>query len=344
MNKRHNRKYRIKRTQIEAWLANVNDRTARIIRWLHDYASTSDLSTDEIGARLRQGNGKPYSGDSVYQALTGRRTESQLDPFLDAVDRLAGLERERQTITRAGFVETNLTKKIFSVCDTARNFGKVMFIFGRSHIGKTTALREYTRRNNSGATIYFRAPAGGAKGRSLYILAKTLHQPLGTNQATMEENVIACFDERQVLIIDEAHQFLDSKVGLKALEFFRELQDRTGCGLVISATEVFEHAMNDDPAVAKILGQLKMRSLIQAKLPDRPTKANLTQFAKHFGLPAPKDEALDLQTEVIKSHSLGRWLSIIEGASRIASKGSQKLDWSHVLKSHAALVQLETGA
>ena len=340
---RQNKKYRIKRSQIEAWLASANDRTARVIRWLHSYAATGDLSTDEIGARLRQRNGKPYSGDSVYQALTGRRTEEQLDAFLEAVDKLAGLERERQTITRAGFVETNLTKKIFSVCDTARNFGKVMFIFGRSHIGKTTALREYTRRNNSGATIYFRAPAGGSKSRSLQLLSRTLNQPTGTRDIDKEENVISCFDERQVLIVDEAHQFLSSKVGLRTLEFLRELQDRSGCGLVISATEVFERAMNDDPAVSKLLGQLKMRSLIQAKLPDRPTKANLNQFAKHFGLPPAKDEALDLQSEVIKSHSLGRWLAIIEGASRIASKASETLAWPHVLKSHAALIQLETG-
>lgn len=341
---RKSKKYRIKRDQIEAWLATANERTARIIRWLHSYAATKDLSTDEIGARLRQHNGKPYSGDSVYQALTGRRTEDQLNAFLSAVDKLAQLERERETITRAGFVETNLTKKIFSVCDTARNFGKVMFIFGRSHIGKTTALREYTRRNNSGATIYFRAPAGGSKSRTLYILSKILNQPLGTQDMVKEENVIACFDERQVLIVDEAHQFLSGKVGLRTLEFLRELQDRTGCGLVISATEVFERAMNDDPAVSKLLGQLKMRSLIQAKLPDRPTKTNLRQFARHFGLPPAEGEALDLQSEVIKTDSLGRWLSIIEGGSRIASVAKEPLAWSHVLKSHASLIQLERGA
>lgn len=341
---RNNKKYRIKRAQIEAWLPTANERTARIIRWLHSYAATQDLSTDDIGARLRQRNGKPYSGDSVYQALTGRRTEEQLDQFLESVDKLATLERERQTITRAGFVETNLTKKIFSVCDTARNFGKVMFIFGRSHIGKTTALREYTRRNNSGATIYFRAPAGGTKGRSLMELCKILNQPVGTPDPIKEINIIDCFDERQVLIVDEAHQFLSSKPGLRMIEFLRELQDRTGCGLVISATEVFEKAMNDDPAVSKLLGQLKMRSLIQAKLPDRPTKANLGDFAAHFGLKPAHGEALDLQTEVIKTHSLGRWLSIIEGASRIASKAGQTLAWDHVLKSHAALLNLEHGA
>jgi hypothetical protein len=344
MSNRNNKKYRIKRDQIEAWLATANDRTARIVRWLHNYAATQDLSTEEIGKRLRQPNGKPYSGDSVYQALTGRRQEGQLESFLNSVDKLAQLERERESITRAGFVETNLTKKIFSVCDTARNFGKTMFIIGRSHIGKTTALREYARRNNGGSTIYFRAPAGGSKSRSLHILSTILNQPTGSQDVIKEENVIACFDERMVLIVDEAHQFLTGKVGLRTIEFLRELHDRTGCGLVISATEVFEEAMHSDPKTRRLLGQLRMRSLVHAKLPDTPTKSNLDDFARHFGLSPAQGEALDLQKEVIKTDSLGRWLSIIEGASRIASRAKEPLDWPHVLKSHAALLKLETGS
>lgn len=336
--------YRIKRDQIESWIRDTDERVSRLIRWLHNYAANHDLTTDQVGARLRQPNGKKYSGDSVYQTLTGRRKADAIEAFLKAIEHLAKIEREKESITRAGFVETNLTKKIFGVCDTARTFGKVMFLIGRSHIGKTTALREYASRNNGGSTIYLRAPAGGTKYRTLHVLCKTLKLPTGSTDAYKEEAIMDAFDERIILIVDEAHQYLGSKVGLRTIEFLRELHDRTGCGIVFSATEVFERALLEDPATKKLLGQLRMRSLIHAKLPDRPTKANLNSFAKHFGLPPAESEALDLQTEVIKTDSLGRWLSIMEGASRLASKEKTTLTWQHVLNSHAALLKLETGA
>lgn len=336
--------YRITHSQIEPWLKSTSDeRIVRNIRWLHAYASEHDLSNKEIGERLKQYNGKSYSADSVYQAMTGRRTESQLENFIKSIEHLSKIERERSTITRAGFVETNTTKKIFKICETARTFGKIMFIFGKSHIGKTTALREYAKRNNGGSTIYLRAPAGGSKSRTLSELCRSMHLSPNSTETVKEQQILEALDERVIIIVDEAHQFLGGKIGLRTLEYMRELHDRSGCGMVISATEIFEKALTEDASTMKLLGQFKMRSLITAKLPDKPTKQNLNQFAKHFGLEPAKDEALDLQTEIIKTDSLGRWLSILEGASRIAANAKSSMEWEHVIKAHVTLLKLEQG-
>ena len=333
-------KYRINRNQI-AWSHKTSPDTHRLIGWLHDHCEKTDTSIEDIAKLLKQPNGSTYSGDSVYQALTGRRKEAQLTNFLDAVRQLEKIERDRSMITRVGFIKTNLTKRIWDTCDAARNFGKIMFVIGRSHIGKTTALKEYSKANNHGSTIYLRAPAGGALGDTLYQLCADLNISRG-HTLKRKNQIINAFNANMILIVDEAHQFFFSKSGLRTIEYIREIHDRSGCGVVFSATEVFQDQMETGEH-KKLLSQLKMRSLIQAKLPDRPTLKNLTDFAAHFSLPPAKDQALDLQTEIIRDYSLGRWLSMIEGASKIAAKAGDTLEWRHVLQSHAALLQLELG-
>ncbi|MGJ8674028.1 AAA family ATPase [Rubritalea sp.] len=341
--KRGKRRYRITRDVIAGWTKNESDRNRSLIFWLHDYASSHDLGHEEIGERLKQpANGKPYSADSVYQALTGRRDAGALENFLLAVEELQKIERERATVTKSGFIETNLTKKIFSICDSARTFNKVMFIIGESQIGKTEALKEYARRNNHGATVYIRCPAGGSKTTFVNRIAHILHLPTGGTITKLSEKVINAFDERMVLIVDEVHQMLDSKTGIRTLEYIREIADTSSCGLILAATPVYNQA-SKAAEVEGILRQLELRSLIKATLPRRPTKQNLNCFAKHFGLAPATEEALDLQTEIIEQDGLGRWISILEGASRMAAKVKKIMDWDHVLNAHSALLNLEEG-
>jgi DNA transposition AAA+ family ATPase len=334
-------KYRITTNVIEKWITGKPKEIQRSIRWLHNFAKSNNFSVDEIGTKLKQSNGSHYSGDSVYQLLSGRRTVEQMSKIIEAVQALEKIERERQTITRAGFVETNLTKKIFQICDSARNFRKMMFLIGPSHIGKSTALLEYARRNNSGATIYLRAPAGGGKARTLYMLAEALNLPTYGSIVKLEIAILNAVDDTQIILVDEATQLLHGRCGLKTLGFFRELHDTTNCGMVYSATEVFDDAMMHGPD-SKRLNQTNQRHLIKAKLPKKPTRSNLNDFASHFGLAPAQDEALDLQTEIIRTDSLGRWCSILEGASRIANRAKEDICWNHVLQCHAALLDLET--
>ena len=333
--------FRIRAEKI-SWLKTASPRTAALLRWLYNHCLTKNISTKDVAELLIQPNGKRYSEDSVYHALTGTRTEAQLTNFLDAVEQLEKIEREKSLITRVGFIKTNLTKKVWDICDAGRNFGKIMFIIGRSHIGKTTALKEYTNAQSQGSTIYFRAPSNGSATDTVHLLCRELNISVRGSNLDRKNRIYDSLNANSLLIVDEAHAYLTTGITLRTIELIREIHDRTGCGVVFSATEVFQSEMENGDH-KKVLSQLKMRSLIQAKLPDRPNRKNLSDFAAHFGLAPAKDQALDLQTEIIRDYSLGRWLSMIEGASKIAAKSKQKLEWSHVIQSHAALLNLEHG-
>jgi DNA transposition AAA+ family ATPase len=337
------KRYRIATRDVLAWTRDqgLADTDRSLILYLHNHALDQRLSINGLSAVLKQpGSARSYSPDSVYQAMTGRREPSSLKNFLNSIAEFKKLNEERKSITRAPFIETNLTKKIFSICDTARTMGTVQFIIGESHIGKTTALQEYTRQNNHGRTIFLRIPAGGGMTSTVYRLCTQLKLPNTGTMFARRERIIDYFSDDMVLIVDEAHQIATGdKRSVVTLEFLREIHDISGCGMVISSTPVWENA-EKNPALGGIIKQLTNRHLITAKMPKKPTKANLASFAKAFGLKPAQDEALDLQNHVIETSSLGRWLKILQGASRIAYKAETPLTWDHVLQCHATLQKL----
>ena len=337
------KKYRIATRDVLAWTRDqgLTPEDRALILYLHDHALEAKVSINALAAVLKQpGSARSYSPDSIYQAMTGRREPSSLKNFLRSIAEFKKLNEERKTITRAPFIETNLTKKIFSICDTARTMGTVQFIIGESHIGKTTALQEYTRQNNHGRTIFLRIPAGGGLSSTVYRLCQQLKLPNSGTMFACRERIIDYFSDDMVLIIDEAHQVATGdKRSVVTLEFLREIHDISGCGMVISSTPVWENA-EKNPALGGIIRQLTNRHLITAKMPKKPTKANLANFAKAFGLKPATDEAFDLQSHVIETSSLGRWLKILQGASRIAYKAKTETTWDHVLECHATLNKL----
>lgn len=355
-NQRHKlgpRRYKIDRTALASWTKPLDEESRGLLFWLHDYASTRDLPFEELAKRLKQPNGQPYSKDSVYQTMTGRRGKDQLSNILAAIADLKKIEVARSQITRVGFVETDITRRVFQICDATRNFGKMGVLIGNTHIGKTTALVEYADRNNHGSTPYVRMPAGGARSNFLRRLAGVLNLGVGGNDYTIGTKIMGSLDERQLLIVDEFHQCIPrptiphsrgvNPACYNTVEWLRELHDQTGVAILLAATPTFDQVLDKNDAFKGIFKQTLQRALITCRLPDAPTRKSLDSFAKHFGLKPATDEALDLQKSIIGTDSLGRWISILEGASKIASKESQPLTWDHVLKSHTTLLRLERG-
>ena len=344
-----NRKYTIVTSDVHKWTdeKKLTAEDKELILYLHNHATEKNLTLDSIAAALKKpGTTNPYSSDSVYQAMTGRRSDGSLRNFLSSVRVFRSLTEERKTVLSVPFVTTNLTKKISAICETARLMGTVQLVIGESHSGKTTALQECARQSNperslySGNIVYLRIPAGASRSQCMHILCRQLRIPTTGPIFMMAERIIEYFDDQMCLIVDEAHQLVTGgKNSLVVLEFFREIHDITNCGLVLSATPVWAKEAQR-PEIMFIIKQIINRHLIYAKLPDKPTKSNLNDFAKAAGLKPATAEALDLQKHVIETTSLGRWIKILQGASRIAAKENQELTWNHVLTCHSKLMQL----
>lgn len=336
-------KYRIPGDVVNKATATLADDERSALRWLHSHASERNYSMEEIASLLKQESGKPYSRDSVYQALTGRRSESgaSLTPIVKSIERLRKIEESRAV--RAPFIETMLTKRVWKICETALNFQRVAFIYGDSQIGKTTALMEYQRTHNHGETIYVRMPAGGTFGEFIRVIAKALRISPALKDWQMKDKIFAAIDSRMLLIVDQCHEcFLGqySDRSLRCLLFVMEIFDRCNCGVVLVGTGKFEAGMMDS-RYRETLKQLVRRGLPQPlRLPDKPTAANLNEFSAAYGLLPAIGHALALQSDTIRDHDLGVWLTTIQAGQKIATKRKEPMAWQHVIAANAAFLNI----
>lgn len=334
---------------------NLPDFECQQLRWLAKYGQGLNISVADLATRLRKPDGTVYSGDSVYQALTGKRGAegASLTPLAKAI---AALRREVQEVeahSATTFIETPLTRRLFTIFRGALTKHRLGFVVGDSQIGKTTAANEFQRLNNHGTTHVFRVPTGGSITVTISELARRLGIPDRICYPDLRRRILDSFDEHNLLIVDEAHQCLYNKKNnssLMVLEFVREIHDRRKCGVVLMGTGDLRDALRHN----SILQQLWRRRTpgLVLQLPSEVPAADLNAFADAFRLePAPNREmriALDgedgpksfaanpalLQQQIVRADGLGSWIRLLEDARDLAKETSSKMTWGRVLASY----------
>lgn len=317
--------------------AELPDNQRSAIRRLHAYYIENNLGLGDLGKLIG------YS-DATISTLFRGKFEGSVDNVFQAIERFFKLEDERGQSRKLPFIKTDLTNRIWKVCAQALEFQKIAFIFGDYQIGKTEALIAYKEAHNHGSTVYVRMPTGGSLCNFLVALARELR--IGTNLSIvrLRERIKAAFDDRMLLIVDEAHACIRehgrSQRSVESIDFIREIFDEKKCGVVICATNIFRDAMNTGN-LFQILGQTKRRRLCSLQLPNSPTQDDLNTFAAAYHLPPSSGHARDLEHRLVSDEALGMWLTLLRMGAKIAVKRKEKMNWNHVILAHAGLRDLE---
>ena len=331
------RKFNIPGDTVFKSTADLPDNQRNAIRGMHALATENDWSISEQAKLL------DLSEAAISLVYRGKY-EAKLDNIVKKFDDYLRLESRRRDSRRLPFIETNLSQRIFKVCDTAREFQKVGFIFGDMQIGKSAALKEYQRQNNHGSTIYIELPTGGCLMNFICKLAETLKIGSTTRMVDLRRRILESFDDRMLLVVDEAHRAIPgegvSRRALDTIDFIREIFNERECGVVLCATNVFRDAM-EEGAVKLILKQMRRRRLCSMQLPNKPTRDDLITFAKAYDLPASSGQAREIEDRMIDEEGLGMWLTLLRMASKCAAERKQKMEWNHVILADAGLKALE---
>ena len=318
--------------------AELPDNQRSAIRRLHAHYIEHDLSLDEAGRLIG------YDTGTVVSLVFRGKYDAKLDAVVKAIEDFFELQDKRSQGRKLEFIPTSLTNKIWHVCDAAVEFQKIAFVFGDMQIGKTEALKAYQADHNHGSTIYVSMPTGGALANFLKALARKLRIGENLSVTRLRERIISAFDDRMLLIVDEAHRCVidngRSTRPIQSIEFVREIFDEKACGVVICATNVFRDAMDSGP-VERILRQTKRRRLCALQLPNVPAQADLNTFAAGYGLAPSEGPARDLEKRMVEHEALGMWLTLLRMGAKIAAQRKTKMSWSHVLAAYAGLKQLE---
>lgn len=333
------RKFRIAGDVVNKASAELPDDQRSAIRWLHAHASELDLSLADVGKLIR------YDESVVHKVFHGRY-EGNLANVVKEIVAGRALYEERHKGKQLSFIETALARRVWQVCSASLEYQRIGFIFGDTQIGKSIALIKFRDDHNHGSTIYVSMPTGGSLTLFLAALAKALRISPQQKEKELIRRIFEAFDDRMLLIVDEAHQCLYSKGetrGARTIEFIRELFDARKCGVVICGTNVFRDEM-DTGRFAGILKQAKRRRLVALQLPSIPTGTDLNLFAAAYALAPADGEALALQSEVIRDEGLGFWLTLLRMAAKVCATKKSRMTWAGVIRAHAGLKELEGGA
>lgn len=306
------------------WFFAAKDRS-----WsLGKLASVTGVSTTVL-SRLFRGI-YPVDSDNMTQKLAKAK-----ENFHDSAD-------------NPDFIETSLSKRLFTIFDKTRALKNVSILWGPMGIGKTACINEYRRLNNHGGTLVLRFPAGATFAFFVSSLARITGVPTRWKSAfAQREDIIKVLSAGQrLLIIDELHQaFLTTRTdtAVKCCELLREISDTAACGLALVGTELLEESVFRGPH-KDALRQLVDRGTVQVPLPARATQKDYQKFLQYYGLDFPEaasdPEAAAILTDIVKTAGLRKLTLHLRDGAAYAAKRDEAYQWPHFTAAFKAIQSL----
>lgn len=314
----------------------VSEEDGEEVFWLYSYAQEYHLKEADLAAKMGA-----YDKNTLYQLFRGMYGVQKDGKYsswanvIKAIRAFKAVEIEEMKKKNIGIIETEVKKVVFQACTAALNDGMPAFIYGASQIGKTTALMEFQRLHNHGRTIYLRMGSGWTRARLVRELALRFGNGVKATKCwALEDAIFGSITRYNLLIIDEFHLALEttSEQSAKAImEFIREVFDRTGCGLVMSATKVglsgLEGGKNQ-----MLFDQLRRRGVVRVVLPDAPPVRDINTIARSFDLALPTGEVLAGIKRLIKERGLGVYVKYLQKAYALAKAKKEPLTWEGYAK------------
>jgi len=187
-----------------------------------------------------------YNGDNVK--------------LTDKINNFIQRERERSNNEELPFVDISIVKYISEIGRLCHTKGKIGVCVGRAGLGKTVAVKEYTK--NFLDAILIESDSGyTAKSLLLEIHSRVGLSGRGSVYDLMNEVVHKLYNSGRLLIIDEAEN-----LPYRALEIARRIHDKTGIGILLVGKNVlFENLCGKNQEYDQLYSRVKYYK----KLDDR---------------------------------------------------------------------------
>jgi DNA transposition AAA+ family ATPase len=302
---------------------------------------------DEFARRVQ------YDKTTIWKIYKGKYVNAAGEPLevpkklLKAIRDFLELERERHTTGKNEFVITSTAKRIFRLCDLARESQTPAFIWGPSHCGKSSALEFYRGSNNHGRTTYCRMHAASGLKGMLEKIAASVGVSDNNKTPNLIKYIIAAVTPDMLLILDEVHELAYTyrrESYFACMEVIREIYDETKCGMVLSGTRLMMEQIRG--AQHAELEQLLARGVHRLALLSAPTKPDLTAIFAHNKLEFPDrklvveidahtiEKPYDVIHQLAMTQRLKAITERIRYARRFAAQAGEQLTWRHFLLAH----------
>ncbi|MBR1626484.1 MAG: AAA family ATPase [Bacteroidales bacterium] len=179
------------------------------------------------------------------------------DKITDKVNNFIQRERERSNEEELPIVDISIMKFINEIGRTCHTKGKIGVCAGRAGLGKTVAVKEYTK--NFLDAILIESDSGyTAKSLLLEIHKRLGLSGKGCAYDLMNEVVNKLNNSGRLLIIDEAEN-----LPYRALEITRRIHDKTGIGvLLVGRNILFENLRGYNNQYDQLYSRVKYHKLL----------------------------------------------------------------------------------
>jgi DNA transposition AAA+ family ATPase len=321
--------------QVTLVTAELPENQKEAIRWLYSLAQAQRWSLSRL-ARETQ-----IDSSTLFRVFNGKY-EAKLDRITERVEKYRDRFEDRAQRSRETFVEISISKKIWEACDWARQSKTMVFVYGNTQFGKTTAALEYMARHNHGITKYVRLPASAGVQLMMKEFARSCWVSPNSCFENLREYVLNAIDSSHLILIDELHQvFLSYLRGsaIKCLEVIREIHDRRGCGMVLFGTNKLKKELMMGEHV-DLLTQFKERGVLEVQLPTTVPRKDLSKIAASFGLAEPPSDAAEIIERITKDHGLKRYVLFLKSGKILAGSESRRMTWDYFIRAHDIIAKL----
>jgi len=327
--------------------ADLGDDERRLLRWAFDYAKTQGWAWRESERFFKLSSTTLYrvwtdkyrQQDFYYEGKGADRVKLPnpkageriaLTKVCEAIAKSKRIADARGGVEKLPFIETSVWRRVEKVADEVLTSQCVGFIFGESQIGKTRCIEEYARRNNHGQTLLVTMPPAAG----VQLMCKEIGRALHIGESAFDKTytrIIDALDGERLLIIDEAHMIFETyqrNSVKRCLATLRHIHDRSKCGLLICATDVFAtEAKNSE--FRNTMKQFFRRSPFTLQLGTQAPWEDILAITSFYKLPAPERDVEDALRVIAREDGLGKLTKFLAGAARMAAKKDQPLSWSH---------------
>lgn len=328
--------------QSNAWdhIPNLSEEDRNYLRWFHLHCLDRHKSNTEIGEILG------YDRTNAYRILSG--TYKAGTKWSEIVAKIRDYRtRSIESTTVPGidkeplFVPTATAELFHGAIDYASRGGFVI-LAGDSGAGKTKTLIDWDLRH-PGRMVRFNAPLTGGH----VSLIRDLGNRIGMGAlnkvptATIMRGIISRISADQIIVTDQGSRLLPgaSQIRSTSLEVLMELNERTGCGIIIPLTWRSIETMKDMAyQIEQITGRAEIFRAPQITLED------ITRIAMQYGQFSHRTHAA-LHQLSLKPGALRTVAKILSLADRIAryNKAPQVTD-NHVAEAIAKRFENMGGA
>lgn len=244
--------------------------------------------------------GKPVAALSDWRARVAASVPAILDAPEDGADGVSMIPSG----DTCALYHNDVVRRVWTACDYAQKKSELVLVTGESRMGKTASAKAWREKTGAAASIFVEVPPVGGVRSVVEEFARALG--IGKTKrktvAEMVHSVAKGLSPRRVVILDEVARLLPSENSGTAtrLETVRSILDKSGCGMVLLATQRFTGRISEGAAkyqyeqfMGRIIAPFELREftrqdvapIIACYIPDLSAAivARLVELAKRPG-------------------------------------------------------------